>query len=93
VPDLMGMLSVAFSQSDTGEIRRIAHKLKGNCLSVGTPRLAAICHAIEIAAQAGYVHSEANHQLPQLYARVAQLLGHGPSLQDATRRSMGSSHE
>jgi signal transduction histidine kinase/CheY-like chemotaxis protein len=71
VPELMNSLSEAMAREDVTDIKRLAHKLKGNCLSLGANKLAAACHAIENAAALGQVHYEAHASLPALYDVVS----------------------
>jgi HPt (histidine-containing phosphotransfer) domain-containing protein len=67
VPELMNSLANAMAGEDVASIKRLAHKLKGNCLSLGASKMAAACHAIETAAALGQVHHEAHASLPALY--------------------------
>jgi two-component system sensor histidine kinase/response regulator len=74
VPALLEALDRLMEQEDTANIKQLAHKLKGNCLSLGANKLAAACHAIEAAAALGQVHHEAHASLPALYAAVSSRL-------------------
>jgi len=47
VPDQLASLESAFSSNDREALRAAAHKLKGSCLSVGVPRMAALCASLE----------------------------------------------
>jgi CheY-like chemotaxis protein len=74
VPELMNALAEAMAREDVPNIERLAHKLKGNCLSLGATKMAAACHAIESAAVLGQVHHEAHASLPALYDLVSARL-------------------
>jgi signal transduction histidine kinase/CheY-like chemotaxis protein len=74
VPALLESLDRLMEQEDTASIKQLAHKLKGNCLSLGANKMAAACHAIEAAATLGQVHHEAHASLPALYAAVSSRL-------------------
>ncbi|HKU44409.1 MAG TPA: response regulator [Polyangiales bacterium] len=80
VPGLMSSLAEAMAQDDAKNTKLLAHKLKGNCLSLGAARMAATSSAIENAAAAGQLHHEARELLPELYATAARQL-------DASRKS------
>jgi signal transduction histidine kinase/DNA-binding response OmpR family regulator/HPt (histidine-containing phosphotransfer) domain-containing protein len=47
VPDQLASLASALSSNDPEGLRAAAHKLKGSCLSVGVPRMAALCESLE----------------------------------------------
>jgi CheY-like chemotaxis protein len=74
VPPLLESLHAVMEREETANIKLLAHKLKGNCLSLGANKLAAACHAIEAAAGHGQVHHEAHALLPGLYAVVSSKL-------------------
>jgi signal transduction histidine kinase/CheY-like chemotaxis protein len=74
VPALLESLRVAMEREDMTNIKLLAHKLKGNCLSLGANKLAAVCHAIETAAVLGQAHHEACASMPDLYAVVSSRL-------------------
>jgi signal transduction histidine kinase/CheY-like chemotaxis protein len=74
VPALLQSLGAALEREDTPNVKLLAHKLKGNCLSLGATKLAAVCHSIEVAAALGQSHHEAQASLPALYARVSSAL-------------------
>jgi signal transduction histidine kinase/CheY-like chemotaxis protein len=77
VPGLLASLDEAMELEDNPNIKLLAHKLKGNCLSLGANKLAAACHAIERAAGFGQVHHEAHARLPALYSIVSSKLEGG----------------
>jgi len=47
VPDQLSSLASALASNDLDALRAAAHKLKGSCLSVGIPRMAALCERLE----------------------------------------------
>jgi two-component system sensor histidine kinase/response regulator len=47
VPDQLSSISKAVDSGDPNALRDAAHKLKGSCLSVGVPRMAALCASLE----------------------------------------------
>ena len=47
VPDQLASLASALESGDPEALRNAAHKLKGSCLSVGVPRMAALCASLE----------------------------------------------
>jgi two-component system sensor histidine kinase/response regulator len=47
VPDQLSSISKALDSGDSDALRDAAHKLKGSCLSVGVPRMAALCASLE----------------------------------------------
>src|SRR5262245_14538567 len=88
VPGLMNSLTDAMAQDDAKNTKLLAHKLKGNCLSLGASRMAAASSAIENAAAAGQLHHEARQLLPDLYATAARQLD--PSRKSQTPGSLAS---
>jgi two-component system sensor histidine kinase/response regulator len=90
VPALLESLRVAMEREDTVNIKLLAHKLKGNCLSLGANKLAAVCHAIETAAVLGQVHHEACASMNALYAVVSSRLELRRSQTAASLRSGAS---
>ena len=52
VPDQLASLAGTLSSNDVEGLRDAAHKLKGSCLSVGVPRMAALCARLESEPQA-----------------------------------------
>jgi signal transduction histidine kinase/CheY-like chemotaxis protein len=74
VPDLLAALATAIGRTDTTTINQVAHKLKGNCLSIGATQMAASCDAVEHAALCGRVHHQAYGQLSTLFLGVALTL-------------------
>ncbi|MET0388448.1 MAG: ATP-binding protein [Polyangiales bacterium] len=63
-------LTRAVAREDTSQVRQLAHKLKGSCLSLGVSRLAATCQVLELAASAGTIDHQASARLPGLLAAV-----------------------
>jgi HPt (histidine-containing phosphotransfer) domain-containing protein len=49
-PPLLDELTQASQQEDRERLRRLAHKLKGSCESIGAARMAALCRALEASA-------------------------------------------
>ncbi len=47
VPDQLSSIAKAVDSADAAALRHAAHKLKGSCLSVGVPRMAALCGSLE----------------------------------------------
>jgi signal transduction histidine kinase/DNA-binding response OmpR family regulator/HPt (histidine-containing phosphotransfer) domain-containing protein len=92
VPELMVSLAEAMEREDVPNIQRLAHKLKGNCLSLGANKLAAAAHAIEAAAALGQVHHEAHAMLPAIYDVVSAKLAQSRGNQAARSVSSGVRH-
>jgi len=83
VPQMVAEIDAAVAEGDADKVRKMAHKLKGSCLSLGTKRFAEACHAIELAAGSGVVDEVMCKRLPALFAAVkplleAELEGHVP---------------
>ena len=74
VPELVQQLSAAVAARDAPQVKQLAHKLKGNCLSLGASRLAASCHAVELAALEGRIDLEASAHIEPNLALVTPLL-------------------
>jgi two-component system sensor histidine kinase/response regulator len=83
VPELVQSLQRAVEVRDAPQVKQLAHKLKGNCLSLGANRMAAACHAVELAALQGQIDTDSNQRIaPQLELvapLLAQLLAPVPS--------------
>jgi len=47
VPDQLVAIQTAIESDDEAGLRQAAHKLKGGCLAVGVPRMAALCASLE----------------------------------------------
>jgi HPt (histidine-containing phosphotransfer) domain-containing protein len=47
VPDQVATIGRAIATSDLATLKSAAHKLKGSCLAVGVPRMAALCASLE----------------------------------------------
>jgi CheY-like chemotaxis protein len=74
VPDLVTALSAAVAAGDAAQVKQLSHKLKGNCLSLGATRMAAVCHAVELAAAAGRIEHSAQAQIAPELTAVTPLL-------------------
>jgi CheY-like chemotaxis protein len=74
VPDLVATLAASVQANDLGKIKQLAHKLKGNCLSLGANRMAAACHKLENAAAAGGIDHVAHGRIAPELAAVIPLL-------------------
>jgi HPt (histidine-containing phosphotransfer) domain-containing protein len=74
VPTMIADIEGAVAEGDAYKVRQLAHKLRGSCLSLGTPRLAQACLAIESAARAGLIDEARCRRLRALYASVQSLL-------------------
>jgi CheY-like chemotaxis protein len=74
VPELVSALQAAVAADDVVKVKQLAHKLKGNCLSLGANRMAAVCHAVENAAAAGRVDRAALTKIAPELAAVTPLL-------------------
>jgi len=83
MPALMESLGSAMQQQDALAVKQLAHKVKGNCLSLGAVKLATTASAIEQAAARGLFHEDAHACLPALFSAVSRALelaagGKGP---------------
>jgi CheY-like chemotaxis protein len=74
VPELIRELGGAVSMRDVPAVKRVAHKLKGTCLSLGANNMAAACHAVELAALQGTIDVDNSERIPNHLAIVAPLL-------------------
>jgi HPt (histidine-containing phosphotransfer) domain-containing protein len=74
VPDLVDALGAAVAAGDAVQVKQLAHKLKGNCLSLGATRMAAVCHTVELAAAAGRIERTAHAQIAPELTAVTPLL-------------------
>lgn len=52
-PPVLTALGMALERGDSRAATRLAHRLKGSCLSIGASRLAASCAAVEQACSLG----------------------------------------
>jgi CheY-like chemotaxis protein/HPt (histidine-containing phosphotransfer) domain-containing protein len=73
VPDQIDSVASAISAEDPAALRAAAHKLKGSCLSVGVPQMAALCASLEAEPEAAQAR-ELKRQLDEEFARVRELL-------------------
>ncbi|MEI9941750.1 MAG: response regulator [Pseudomonadota bacterium] len=73
VPDQLASLASALSSNDVEGLRAAAHKLKGSCLSVGVPRMAALCASLESEPEAPNT-PEVKLQLDAEFVRVRERL-------------------
>lgn len=63
-PPVLSALGLALDRGDHEAATRLAHRLKGSCLSIGASRLAASCAAVEDACSVGLLPSaDAYHAL------------------------------
>lgn len=63
-PPVLSALGMALAHGDSSAAIRLAHRLKGSCLSIGASGLAATCAAVEEACSSGYVPAaDAYHTL------------------------------
>jgi signal transduction histidine kinase/DNA-binding response OmpR family regulator/HPt (histidine-containing phosphotransfer) domain-containing protein len=92
VPGLLESLASVMAEGDTVNVKLLAHKLKGNCLSLGAAKMAAACAAIENAAAAAQLHHEAHQLLPELFSATARRLDPARGSQAAGARASGSHH-
>jgi signal transduction histidine kinase/CheY-like chemotaxis protein/HPt (histidine-containing phosphotransfer) domain-containing protein len=77
VPDQLASLASALSGNDLEGLRSAAHKLKGSCLSVGVPRMAALCARLEAAPEApdaGELKIELDAEFVRARVELDQLL-------------------
>jgi signal transduction histidine kinase/CheY-like chemotaxis protein len=84
MPALLESLDTAMQQQDAQTVKQLAHKVKGNCLSLGAVKLATTASAIEQAAARGLFHQDAFECLPALFSAVSRALeltssGKGPN--------------
>jgi len=73
VPDQLTLLASALSSNDHEGLRAAAHKLKGSCLSVGVPRMAALCARLEAAPEAANAR-DLKSQLDAEFVRASEAL-------------------
>jgi signal transduction histidine kinase/CheY-like chemotaxis protein/HPt (histidine-containing phosphotransfer) domain-containing protein len=73
VPDQLGSLASALSSNDFDALHAAAHKLKGSCVSVGIPRMTALCVTLEACTEALGAR-ELKAQLDEEFSRVRELL-------------------
>jgi len=74
VPELVATLTAAVQSKDSVATKQLAHKLKGNCLSLGANRMAAVCHRLELAAAAGKIDLAAASCIAPELSAVTPLL-------------------
>jgi HPt (histidine-containing phosphotransfer) domain-containing protein len=74
VPPLIAEIEAAVSEGDVDEVRKLAHKLKGSCLSLGAGKFARACHVLELTAQGGVVDEQTAALLSPLFTSVRPLL-------------------
>jgi signal transduction histidine kinase/DNA-binding NarL/FixJ family response regulator len=65
VPDQVKSIGKAIDTGDDATLKSAAHKLKGSCLAVGVPRMAAICAQLE----------EGSGERPALFADLQAVFG------------------
>jgi CheY-like chemotaxis protein len=74
VPEVVAALATAVQASDHVKVKQLAHKLRGNCLSLGANRMASACHKVEQAAAAGTIDHAAHSCIAPELAAVTPLL-------------------
>lgn len=62
-PPVLNALGLALERGDAEAATRLAHRLKGSCLSIGASRLAASCAAVEEACGLGLTPSPDAYQI------------------------------
>jgi HPt (histidine-containing phosphotransfer) domain-containing protein len=73
-PAQLSALTQAADCRDPVRVRKAAHTLKGSCLALGAPQLAAACRVVESSAVRGQVDQRAIAQMPAQLALVQRLL-------------------
>ncbi|HET7544247.1 MAG TPA: response regulator [Polyangiaceae bacterium] len=73
VPDQLASLASALSSNDLEALHAAAHKLKGSCVSVGVPRMAALCLGLEECHELSSAQP-LQAQLDAEFSRVRELL-------------------
>ncbi|MEO6599219.1 MAG: response regulator [Polyangiaceae bacterium] len=71
VPDQLASIAYALEHGDAEALRVAAHKLKGSCLSVGVPRMAALCASLEATPSD---RADQKAQLDREFSRVREQL-------------------
>jgi CheY-like chemotaxis protein len=74
VPPIVEEFEAAVRARNLHDVERLAHKLKGNGLSVGAERMSQVSAHVELAAKNGNIDLDAARQLSVLFARVAAAL-------------------
>jgi CheY-like chemotaxis protein/HPt (histidine-containing phosphotransfer) domain-containing protein len=74
VPEQLASLALALDAGDDEALRSAAHKLKGSCLSVGVPRMAALCASLETEPGAPAERADKKAQLEREFLRVQEQL-------------------
>ena len=75
VPDQLSSISEAVASGDPTKLRDAAHKLKGSCLSVGVPRMAALCAELESSpTNARELSVELEHEFERVREHLARLV-------------------
>jgi CheY-like chemotaxis protein/HPt (histidine-containing phosphotransfer) domain-containing protein len=73
VPGQVASIVQAAASSDFEALRQRAHKLKGSCLSVGVPRMAALCATLEAGSKDPVqLARELEHEFSEVRARLAR---------------------
>ena len=81
VPDQLASIASALESGDSEALSSAAHKLKGSCLSVGVPRMAALCANLEAlepeassASRARELKAQLDHEFAHVRAQLNRLL-------------------
>ena len=74
VPPLIAEIEAAVRGGDVDQVRKLAHKLKGSCLSLGAGKFARACHVLEHTAEGGIVDEQTAALLSPLFMSVRPLL-------------------
>jgi HPt (histidine-containing phosphotransfer) domain-containing protein len=76
VPAHLSSLSAAIAAGDIESVRKVAHRLRGSALEIGAVRMAPVCEAIELDAEAGSLTQAAAQadRLNREFAAVRQAL-------------------
>ncbi len=73
VPDQLAAITAAVAAGNPEALRVAAHKLKGSCLSVGVPRMAALCATLETeAGNTTQVADELEREFSKVRERLAE---------------------
>jgi HPt (histidine-containing phosphotransfer) domain-containing protein len=74
-PPLLTALGLALKRGDTIAATRLAHRLKGSCLSIGASRLAASCASVEDLCMSGCPPGQdVYHTLREQFAATSKAL-------------------
>jgi len=75
VPDQLSAIGGALESGDPEALRAAAHKLKGSCLSVGVPRMAALSASLELLPpDAADLKAQLDREFVRVHEQLTQLL-------------------